>query len=506
MTLGEISDEIYGISFADEAMAQALRLPINRWGGNATTRYNWQVDTSNRGSDWFFENIPNPVADPNQLPNGSGADNFVTQNQSTGTETLLTIPTIGWTPNDRQYRCGFSVSLYGPQQATDPWRPDCGNGITPGGQEITGNNPYDTSIVIGPSFVEGWINHLMTNFGGANAGGVRYYALDNEPMLWNHTHRDVHPEPVGYDELLNRSTQYAQAIKNQDPNAMVLGPTVWGWTAYFYSAIDVESGNWGNPPDRNAHGGMPLVPWFLDQMEAYEQQNNERILDYLDLHFYPQASGVALSSAGSAWTQELRLRSTRALWDPTYVDESWINEPVQLIRRMKDWVNDYYPGTKLALTEYNWGGLEHINGALTQADVLGIFGREGLDMAMLWAPTGLNQPWSFAFRMYRNYDGQGGEFGDLRLGAASSDQGQLSVYAARRSSDGAVTVMVVNKSGETLTSDLSLSGLGGGETAEVYRYSNANLQNIVQQADATIQNGTLTQTYPANSITLLVIQ
>lgn len=287
---------------------------------------------------------------------------------------------------------------------------------------------------------------------------------------------------------------------------MVMGPTVWGWTAYFYSAIDADSGNWGNPPDRNAHGGMPLVPWFLDQMAGYEQSNNERILDYLDLHFYPQAYGIALSSAGDASTQSLRLRSTRALWDPDYVDESWINQPVQLIPRMKEWVNDYYPGTKLAITEYNWGGLEDINGALTQADVLGIFGREGLDLATLWAPPGLNEPGSFAFRMYRNYDGQGGEFGDLRLDAASSDQGQLSVYAARRSSDGAVTIMIVNKSGESLTSDLALSGLGGAETAEVYRYSQADLQNIVQEADASVQNGNLTLTYPANSITLLVIQ
>lgn len=505
-TMGEIPDTIYGVNFADQAMATELNLSVNRWGGNATTRYNWQIDSSNRGSDWFFENIPNEVANPNQLPHGSGADQFVTQNRATGTDTLLTIPMIGWTPNDRQIRCGFSVTLYGPQQYVDPWRPDCGNGLTPGGAKITGNNPLDTSIAIGPSFVAGWINHLKASFGGANAGGVRFYNLDNEPMLWHHTHRDVHPNPVGYDELLSRSKLYGQAIKAQDPNAMVLGPTVWGWTAYFYSAIDAESGDWGNPPDRNAHGGIPLVPWYLMQMKLVEEQQNVRILDYLDLHYYPQAAGVALSPAGSAATQALRLRSTQALWNPNYQDESWINEPVRLIGLMKEWVNSYYPGTKLAITEYNWGGLEHINGALAQADVLGIFGREGLDLATLWDPPALNQPGAYAIRMYRNYDGQGGQFGSQRLTAASSDQGALSVYAAKRSTDGAVTIMIVNKSGTQLVSQLQLSGLSGNAVAEVYRYSDANLQNILRQSDAPVQNNALTLTYPANSITLLVIR
>ncbi len=54
-----ISPFIYGINFAGEDLANALRLPLRRWGGNATTRYNWQNDTSNRAFDWYFENIPN---------------------------------------------------------------------------------------------------------------------------------------------------------------------------------------------------------------------------------------------------------------------------------------------------------------------------------------------------------------------------------------------------------------------------------------------------------------
>jgi len=128
-----------------------------------------------------------------------------------------------------------------------------------------------------------------------------------------------------------------------------------------------------------------LVAWYLQQMKAYQTLHGTRLLDYLDLHHYPQADGVALGSAASAATQALRPRSKRSLWDPSYMDESWISDlqpggvAVQMIPRMKAWVNENYPGTKLAITEYNWGALENINGALAQADVFGIFGREGLE-------------------------------------------------------------------------------------------------------------------------------
>jgi len=55
-----------------------------------------------------------------------------------------------------------------------------------------------------------------------------------------------------------------------------------------------------------------------------------------------------------------------------------------LIPRMKSWVAANYPGTPIGVTEYNWGAENHINGATAQADILGIFGRENLDLATRW--------------------------------------------------------------------------------------------------------------------------
>lgn len=499
----EISPYIYGLNFASADLAADIRLPVRRFGGNATTRYNWQKDTSNRASDWYFENIPETNANPGALPSGSVTDRFVEQDIATGTETIMTVPLIGWTPHSRARACGFSVAKYGPQEKTDPWAPDCGNGVRPDGTLITGNDPLDTSAAIGPSFVQAWMAHLAGRYGSASSGGVRFYDLDNEPMLWNSTHRDVHPAGTSYDEMLDRTYLYAAAIKAADPAALTLGPVLWGWTAYFYSAADAAGGgNWWNVrPDRKAHGDIPFVEWYLQQMQAYEQAHGLRILDYLDLHYYPQ-SGVALSDAGDAATQAKRLRSTRSLWDPTYVDESWIGEAVRLIPRMKAWVASRYPGTKLAVTEYNFGALNHINGAVAQADVLGIFGREGLDLAALWDPPSSGQPGAFAFRIYRNYDGTGSAFGETAVSAVSSDQSRVSVYAAERT-DGALTVVFINKTQEALTVSPSIRNFTAGPRARLYRYSAADLTQIVRDADVAL-TGTISIELPASSITLVV--
>src|SRR6185436_11647325 len=159
----------------------------------------------------------------------------------------------------------------------------------------------------------------------------------------------------------DRTWQYGAAVKAADATAKTLGPAEWGWCNYFYSGAD--SGGCGPGADRNAHGNLDLVVWYLQQMKAYQDTNGVRILDYLDLHYYQQKpnsepEGIALSPAGTAATQARRLRTTRSLWDPAYTDESWIADlgmgPNRFIRRMHEWVDTHYAGTKLAITEYNW--------------------------------------------------------------------------------------------------------------------------------------------------------
>jgi len=515
-----ISDLIYGMhAVADESFAQEIGLPIRRWGGNNTTRYNWQIGATNHASDWYFHN--NNTYDPVTMA-AQNADQWVQRNQRTGTRSLITIPMIGYVAKDgNQATCAFPVSKYPGQDDVDDEDgfPNCGNGLK-NGVPIQAD-PSDTSIPANASFIQQWITHLQQN--AATNGPVEFYGLDNEPDIWFDTHRDVFPTGWKYDEFRDRTYTYAAAIKATDPNAKLLGPVVNGWTYYWYGAWDGQREDWTTPDDRNAHGGTPFVAWYLQQMKAYEEQNGVRLLDYLDLHYYPQnrdnEAAISLAPAGDAATQARRLRSTRSLWDPTYGDESWIADAgpeegiIQLLPRMKAWVTENYPGTKLAISEYNWGGLESLNGALAQADVLGIFGREGLDLATMFDPaqgdplqtTFPSSPGAFAFRLYRNYDGQGGRFGDTSVQASSSDQGKLSIYAAQRGADNALTLMIINKSGTALSAAATLAGFTPGATAHVFRYAQSDLTQIVRLADQPLSASGFTATFPANSITLLLL-
>ncbi len=497
----EIDPKIYGLNFADPVLATEIGLPINRWGGNSTSRYDFVNNRTNLAADFFFENHPSG--------SDGSADNFVAGNISRGTETIMTIGMLDFLPNSSDMTGSYRVSLYGPQDKVNMYRPDHGNGIRLDGTRITNNDPFDTHVSSDETHATAWVNHLVTQFGAANSGGVKYYALGNEPMLWNSTHMDVHPVGASYDEVLATGIRYAEAIKDADPDAQTLGPVLWGWTAYFYSGLDAEpGGQWYlNPLDRLAHNNTPFLPWYLQQMADYEAQNGTRLLDYLDVHFYPQRVELPFSPAGDLATQQLRLRSTRGLWDPTYLDESWINDYVRLIPRMREWIDDNYPGTKLAITEYNWGAHDHINGALAQGEILGIFGREGVDLATLWAPPSATQPAAFAFRMFRNYNGNqnaSSRFGDTSILAQSDTPDQVSVFAAKRSADNATTIMLINKTLQEVEVPLTAANTQDG-SAEVYVYGTTNTLAIRQLSDVTIAGGEMQLTLEPYSMTLVEV-
>jgi hypothetical protein len=260
---------------------------------------------------------------------------------------------------------------------------------------------------------------------------------------------------------------------------------------------------WSVMPDRNNHGGMDYLPWLLSQLKQNTVAGGLRPLDVFTVHYYPQ--GGEFGNDTSTAMQLLRNRSTRSLWDPNYVDQSWIGTQVELIPRLRNWVNTYYfPGTPVGITEYNWGAEGHINGATAQADILGIFGREGLDLATRWTTPDPSTPTFKAIQMYRNYDGAKSAFGDTSVSAAAPEPDNVSAFAAVRSSDGALTVIVVSKylTGSTPVS-LSLSQFAAGPAAHVWQLTASN--SIQHLADVPVSKGAITATLPQQSITLFVV-
>jgi polyisoprenoid-binding protein YceI len=592
-----INPYIYGMNaYVLDPASQATANPaITRWGGDNTSRYNYQNTWSNSAADWYFEN-----SQGTGMPGDGTFNSYVSTVHSLGAAALGSVPVNGWVSNGVN-ACGFPRSSFPNQvgqngdSAFQNYNGEqCGYGAYPDGDDgctsnggcsiYVDNTTSDptaatteadiTSIAINPPDITasstpapgspnltswagstwdgGWVSSLVSNpsIGPASSStGVQVWDLDNEPTWWSAVHRDVHPYPFTYDEVTNHGIGTALAIKTADPSAQVSGPVIDYWWGYFYSMQDIWNGwshgpcyqPWDDPADREAHSGTALIEYYLQQFNKYSQQYGVRLLDYVDVHGYFAGSyngnSVAFTTAGDTQEQEARMNSTRVLWDPTYTDPNYpqpnyvtdsnyttnCNVPLlapQLVRTLNKWVANDYPGTQAAIDEYNFGGLESINGAVVEADVLGIFGREGLGMGAFWPTTNYNQqiPGNYAFAMYRNYDGKDSLFGDTYLYATSATsgsdaEGQLAVYGAQRSSDNAITVMVINKTYGPLSSTLSLENFTatGSTTAQVYQYSSANLNAVVPLAAVAVTppssgtTSTISYTFPAQSITLLVI-
>jgi len=525
-----ISPYIYGINaYADNGLASIMHIPLRRWGGDATTSYNWKIDVSNSASDWYFQNGAQTSGSQSNLPNGSSFDLFHEANLRTGTLSLGTISLMDWTPKD-DYSCSFSVAKYGAQQKVDPYQSDCGNGmLTSNGQQIV-NDPTDAYEPTDPAYPQSWIgSYLVPRYGPGNAGGVTLWSMDNEPEWWYGVHIDIFQQPGTYDDTMSRNLKMAQAVKAADPTALVDGPVPAGWLGYFYSRTDMQSGwstapyqYWDNPTDQAAHGGLPWLAYYLQQMNQFEQQHRYRLLDVLDVHGYLEPDSLDTWSSqnndapGDAQLETLRMTSTRAFWDPNYIvpmanasdnlyDNSGNIVAPQLIPRMQQWVNQYYPGTKIGITEYWWHALGSITGAIAQADILGIFGSYALDYGTLWGPPAPTDPGAFAFKIFLNYDGNGNQFGGESVSATTSNPDTLSIYAALRY-DSALTILVLNKTASAITDNISLANFTPAGTAQLWQYSNSNLSAIMRQSpDLNVSAGTVAATFAPYSMNLLVI-
>jgi len=489
-----ISPLIYGIAtyFADTGEQQwTMGATARRWGGNHASRYNPDIHAWNLDQDWFFRNAP-----------VRSAEFFLEENRAHGVKSALTVPILGWVAKDSK-AYSFPVSVFGAQQATAWDLPDDGNGMRPDGTPIPSPAPTATSVACPPQCIERWIRRIRAAR-EAGGPGVDLYILDNEPMIWHRTHRDVHPEPPGYDELLERTIAYGTAIRSADPDALIAGPAECCWLNYYFSAKDVVSSVWLRP-DRLRHWNVPLLAWYLRKLRDYEKRTGIRVLDVVDVHFYPMADvGPARGGATDPATAALRIRTTRSLWDPTYVDESWIDEPIQVLRLLRRWIEDNYPGRKISLGEWNFGAEDDMSGGLAAAEALGRFGSEGIYSAYYWTYPPARSPAYWAFRAYRNFDEKGGRFLD-RSAPVASDAQLASLFASRDDAGQRIVAVLLNHDpGSPLRAERGLEGCGSVSAARAFSYT-GNASGFAAGAEPDRSHGRLEVAVEPYSITVIEV-
>lgn len=451
-----ISRYIYGVN---EALAGAFGSnTLQRLGGNRWTAYNWENNASNAGSDYYFQN--DDYLGGGDTPGGAllgGLQNSSSHNAGT----IVTIPINGYVAADKLG--GGDVRNSGANYLETRFR-----------QELARKgSAFSLTPNAGDDFVyaDEFVNWIKTKFpyGQTDPNRPIYFSLDNEPDLWRYTHEEVHPDPVTYAELVQKTIAYASAIKSVVPNAKVFGPANYGFTGYV---------NLQFAPDAN---GRDFQEYYLQQLQQAEATYGRRLVDTLDVHWYPEAQGGGVRITGTETSPEVvaaRLQAPRSLWDPSYTEQSWIADylggPVDLLPLLKAKINANYPGTKLAITEYNYGGGQHISGGIAQADVLGVFGRDGVFAANQWRLKANEAFIGAAFQMYRNFDGAGGTFGNLSVKGTTDDVAASSIYASVDSTQrNVMTLIAINKTGAALPALMQLAHVPAGATVDVYRLTGA---------------------------------
>ncbi len=506
-----ISPYVYGGAYPQDAPTITdSGLSVVRWGGNSTSRYNWQLFTYNAANDYFFEDF-----NYTEIGDADSAK-FITDVKNAGSHPIMTMVMLPWVAknaeNGSNGHWSFSVAKYGAQCSVDPFNTDAGDGLKTDCSTMLIANPNDANVPLldqpgtkdppGSVYRNQWTAALAPAFGTA----PHFYDMDNEIDIWGSTHRDVHPAPTAYNEMRDTFVTEARNLKGWDPKAIRLGPVSCCWWFYW---------NGANGNDKSAHAGVDLLPWWLNEVYWEDRVAGTRSVDVMDVHAYPD--GPDTSTWTQAQKQALTARIFRDYWDPTYVSESgsinqnWAtfiqpNKTIPFrIPRMRATANMIYPGTPVSFTEWNasFAGESDFSTAIGDADAYGIFGRERMYLASRWvAPVPAN-PNYLALKLFTNYDGLHHAFATTSVSDSNNgDPDLFSSYAALNPAGTQMTLLILNK--DPSNADQVTFALSGFTPKQVTSYTLSST-NPTQIVASSTTNWTSSMNFAAYSATLLVV-
>jgi len=500
-----ISPYIYGINFYSGNPGVSPLLTFDRAGGNRWTAYNWETNASNAGGDYIYNN--DSYLSGSNVP-AEAVRSFIAADQGQGLASLVTVQVQGLVSADEN----------GPVSVTSP--PDLTRFKTvvdKKGSTFTAVPPTTDANVYMDEFV--WaLDQKLPGIFGAHPTHPTFLSLDNEPELWNSTHLEVQGRnPITSDDYITKTINLSKALKDQFPNVVIFGPVHYGFQGLY---------NWQGELSATPGGTNWFPDKYLPALETASTAYGKPLVDVYDFHWYAEvydASGTRiLNLNGTTLTDaqvQLIVQSPRNLSDPTFRDDGnsnpWIfNElgqtPINILGRLQAKINAEFSGMKVAITEYENGGWNHISGTIAEADTLGIFGSQGVFAANFWPPNGTYSYALAGFRAFRGFDGANASFGDTSLQATSSAVQNVMVYASLDSSmPGRVVFVAINRSSAAKVTAINGQVLSG--TAHLYQMTAASAQgqNPVQPVAVgtmPVSGSSLTITLPTYSVTTIDVR
>lgn len=349
------------------------------------------------------------------------------------------------------------------------------------------------------------LNYLIQTLGNSTTGGIKGYNLENEPALWQQTHPltygKAYPVPT-LGDILDKNIAIAKRVKALDPNAETFGLAAYGFMEFVHGVQNQPAADYNtymlNIPGYNdaEYKKMKWLAAYLHQMKLASEQEGTRLLDVLDLHYYRDGDKLRQDS--------------RSFWDPVYIENSWITnhiagwggnppQPYNAGNTFQKLINDFYPGTKLSVSE--WGLLGNsIDGAIYLSDMLGAFGEKNVYMANYFGRV--HGYLAGAFKIYTNYDNNNRRYADIGVEATSSNDSLVSVYASINNNvEDTMHVILINRSNSVQNVNINLNTeLAQYSSSKVYALLDNNNGAINQLTDIQIANNEFTYSLQPSGI------
>ncbi len=499
-----ISPWIYGTNFYSNNTSPRPNFSLDRDGGNRWTAYNWEANASNAGSDFNYSN--DNYLSSSTVP-AEAVRSFIAGDQNAGLASLVTVQLQGLVSADEN----------GPVSVANP--PDLTRFKTVVDKKSTVSSvplTFDPTKFDAHVYMDEFVWALDQKFTGKGIFGATpalptFVSLDNEPDLWNSTHKEVQGSTnISSTNFVTKTIALSEALKDQFPNLVIFGPVNYGFGGIY---------SWQNDPSLSP---TPTgANWFADKylagIKTASTAYGKPVVDVYDFHWYSEATdgttrvtNLTASTLTDAQVQAI-VQSPRSLWDPTFTETSWITGvlggPINILGRLQAKIAANDPGMKLSITEYENGGFNHIAGTIAQADNLGIFGSMGLFAANFWPPSGTYSYTLAGFRAFRGFDGGTANFPSISLQTTSSDVASVVVYAASDPSIlGRICFVAINRSTSSKVTVINGQPLAG--AAHLYQMTAASAagQNPVQPVFAGLvpaSGPSLTITLPPLSVTTI---
>jgi hypothetical protein len=463
-------------------------------GGNNATKYNWRLKIGSH-PDWY-NNVYSHDWDfaaqslQNNIPNSSCLWAFQLIGKAAANKNNNF---NDWSYNQAKWWSGVTQNLAG------------GGVVNTGGGSTASQNGNPELYLMNwtADSTVGIVNHWFgTNGLGLDKNIFNYWNMDNEAEIWSGTHDDVMPSQITAEQFMQRYFEVAKKARAAFPEIKLVGPVTaneWQWYVWNNATI--------------AYGGKiySWLEYFIKRIAEEQIASGIKLLDVLDIHFYPDLSDV------NDFVQVHRVFYDKAYDYPgangvKKINGGWDNTITKeyIFERCNEWLTTHIGanhGITLGLTEIDLpSSATPMVTAVWYASMLGTFADHGVEIFT---------PWSWRIGMWETLHLFSRYNHSKRVQSVSNTEQFVSAYSSINASNDSMTVFLVNRSAsQTYSTTVSLQNfainnsnynthvlknLGTSETFV------SHTQNALQTGSVYVANNTFNISLPPYSVTAVIL-